>query len=299
MITPRIIRRRLIPSVIVLLTLSVFGSGITLALFHYTHVFGDPEVRAIAAIRLANSAQASRNQPLPGTPDLSSLDLRLAGQNLAAGAPVLLRIFKREFELELWMLQDGAYRLFATYPICRWSGQLGPKLSKGDKQAPEGFYSVSAHQMNPHSRWHRSFNVGFPNAYDQAHGRTGAALMVHGGCSSAGCYAMTNSVIDEIWRLTTAALNGGRQKQFQVQVFPFRMTDETLAAHASSPYIAFWRQLKLGSDLFERSRLPPRVSVCGGNYHFDAARSTEVTPDGEIGCTPAASTVVARAKKSL
>ena len=83
-------------------------------------------------------------------------------------------------------------RRFATYPICLWSGRLGPKLREGDRQAPEGFYTVSAEQLNPNSRWHRSFSLGFPNAFDQAHGRTGSFIMVHGGCPSIGCYAMTD-----------------------------------------------------------------------------------------------------------
>jgi murein L,D-transpeptidase YafK len=296
LIPPQTLRRRLVPLALIFVVVSISGSGIAMALMHYTNVFGDPETRAITATRIANYTRASRNLPLPGTPDLKSLDKRLSTQSLAAGAPVLVRIFKREFQLELWMMREGRYELFSSYPICRWSGQLGPKLFKGDKQAPEGFYEVSANQMNPHSRWHRSFNVGFPNAFDQAHGRTGSALMVHGGCSSAGCYAMTNGVIDEIWQLTLAALSKGQQKRFQVQVFPFRMTENNLANHSNSPYIEFWRQLKQGSDLFEHSHLPPRVSVCGGNYHFDVGRSLEVTSERQIGCTPSAAKVVARTK---
>ena len=296
MIPPQTLRPRHIALAITILVVSMFGSGFAWALMHYTSVFGDPETRAITATRIANYTRASRNLPLPGTPDLTILDKRLAAHNVKEGAPVLIRIFKREFEFELWMMRDGRYELFSTYPICRWSGQLGPKLFKGDKQAPEGFYEVAANQMNPNSRWRRSFNVGFPNAFDQAHGRTGSALMVHGGCSSAGCYAMTNDVIDEIWRLTSAALNKGQQKRFQLQVFPFRMSEANLENHAQSPYIAFWHQLKQGSDLFEQTKLPPRVTVCGGNYHFEAGRTMEVTPERETGCTPSASNVVVHTK---
>ena len=90
-------------------------------------------------------------------------------QGVALGAPVFIRIFKREFELELWMRRDGRFHRFAIYPICRWSGRLGPKLVEGDSQAPEGFYTVDAKALNPASRWHRSFNLGFPNAFDRAH----------------------------------------------------------------------------------------------------------------------------------
>jgi murein L,D-transpeptidase YafK len=219
----------------------------------------------IEAERSRRLTYAAMGAPLPGTPDLDALDKRLAAQGLAPGAPVLLRIFKLEFELELWMRQGDGFHLFATYPICRWSGALGPKLREGDWQAPEGFYTVDANALNPHSRWHRAFNLGFPNVLDRAHGRTGSYLMVHGGCSSIGCYAMTDPVIDEVWGLVTAALKRG-QRRFHVHVFPFRMTEENLAQRSKQPWAAFWRDLKPGYDLFEATRHPPGISVCQGRY---------------------------------
>lgn len=206
---------------------------------------------------------------LPGTPDLADLDGRLASHGLAAGNPIFMRIFKREWELELWMKRDGRFHRFATYPICKWSGSLGPKIKQGDRQAPEGFYTVDAKQLNPKSAWHRSFNLGFPNTFDKALGRTGSFLMVHGGCGSIGCYAMTNPVIDEIWRLVTAALDGGQQR-FQVQVLPFRMTERNLELYGGTRNSAFWTSLKPGYDLFEASQVPPKVSVCGKRYAFTA-----------------------------
>lgn len=231
---------------------------------------------------------AGFNVALPGTPDLADLDGRLKARGLALGNPVLVRIFKREFELELWMMQGGRFRHLATYPICKWSGELGPKVRQGDRQAPEGFYTVDQGALNPNSAWHRSFNLGFPNAYDRAHGRTGSLLMVHGGCGSIGCYAMTNPVIAEIWKLVTAALKGG-QPRFQVQVFPFRMTEANLARHAASPSAPFWAGLKPGYDLFEQSQVPPRVSVCGGKYAFAPGGSGyDGSAPVEAGCPGAA-----------
>lgn len=243
----------------------------------------------IEAQRARRLAYAVQGKPLPGTPDLENLEGRLAAHGLALGAPVFIRIFKREFELELWMKRDDRFHRFAVYPICRWSGDLGPKLAQGDWQAPEGFYTVDAKAMNPTSRWHRSFNLGFPNHFDRAHQRTGNYLMVHGGCSSTGCFAMTDPVIDEIWRLVGAALKGG-QPRFHVHVFPFRMTEENLALRSHMQWASFWRDLKLGHDAFEESQLPPKVSVCQGRYVFTPApqqMSTSHEIDGR--CPPAAS----------
>lgn len=216
---------------------------------------------------------ASTGQAMPGTPDVTRLDERLREKNMALGTPILMRVFKREFELELWMLKEGRYELFATYPICKWSGRLGPKLQTGDRQSPEGFYSVDKAALNPNSRWHRSFNLGFPNAYDRSHGRTGSFLMVHGGCGSIGCYAMTNPVIEEIWTIVTRALDGGQQR-FQVQVYPFRMTDQNLAAYHGERWSPFWSELKTGYDYFERDRLPPAVRVCDQRYAFTSGART-------------------------
>lgn len=206
--------------------------------------------------------------PMPGEPDLEQLPQRLANAGVKEGSPILVRIFKSEFELELWMQRDGVFHRFATYPICRWSGRIGPKFREGDVQAPEGFYTVDQAALNPNSRWYRSFNLGYPNAFDRAQGRTGSLIMVHGGCASIGCFAMTNAQMREIWQLVTAALQSGQQR-FQVQVYPFRMTADRMKAFAASPNIDFWRNLKEGSDLFEASSLPPKVAVCKGQYQFE------------------------------
>jgi murein L,D-transpeptidase YafK len=203
--------------------------------------------------------------PLPGTPDLAHRKERLAENGLTRGAPVFFRIFKREQELELWMKKGEAFSLFATYPICRFSGELGPKEREGDFQAPKGFYSVGRAQLNPNSVNHRAFNLGYPNLHDAALGRTGTFLMIHGKCISSGCYAMTDPVIEEIWDLAVAALDGG-QRRIGVHIFPFRMTRQNLAIFGGGRWGGFWRDLKPGYDLFEASRTPPRIGVCAGRY---------------------------------
>jgi len=215
--------------------------------------------------------------------DPAQVEERLKEKGLKRGSPVFLRIFKGDLEAEVWMKRGERYELFATYPICAWSGQLGPKVHEGDLQAPEGFYSIGKDQLNPNSHYHRAFNLGYPNALDRAHNRTGANLMVHGGCASVGCIAMTDAAIDELWLLVTAALDNG-QERVPAHVFPFRMTDERMAAFAWHPWADFWRDMKPAHDLFERSHIPPRISVCNARYSVQGRTEGGWTPVSQSEC---------------
>ncbi|OJY34679.1 MAG: hypothetical protein BGP06_17655 [Rhizobiales bacterium 65-9] len=201
------------------------------------------------------------------SPEIVSL---MNEKGMTKSDPILIRSFKQEAELEVWKkARDGKYALLKTFPICRWSGQLGPKVREGDRQAPEGYYPISPAQMNPNSSYHLSFDMGFPNAYDRQHGRSGKFLMVHGACSSAGCYSMTDKQVQDIYALVRDAQGGG-QRAVQMQAFPFRMTAENLAKHRYNPNIAFWKNLKEGSDYFEVAHEEPRVTTAGGRYAFNA-----------------------------
>jgi murein L,D-transpeptidase YafK len=195
----------------------------------------------------------------------------IEAKNMTKDSPILVRIFKEESELEVWK-QDttGHFALLKTYPICRWSGELGPKIKLGDRQAPEGFYTITPGQMNPNSNYYLAINTGFPNSYDRANGRTGEFLMIHGDCSSAGCYAMTDEQISEIYSLARESFFGG-QKAFQIQAYPFHMTPANMARHRDSPSMPFWKMIKEGYDHFEVTRLEPKVDVCDKHYVFDAA----------------------------
>jgi murein L,D-transpeptidase YafK len=201
-------------------------------------------------------------------------------KSMAKESPILIRIFKEESELELWKVdRSGRLALLRTYPICRWSGNLGPKFQEGDRQAPEGFYTITPDLMNPHSSYHLAINTGFPNAYDRANGRSGTSLMIHGDCASVGCYAMTDEQITEIYSLAREAFFGG-QRSFQVQAYPFRMTPLNMARHRDSPHLAFWKVLKQGYDHFEVTRKEPKVAVCDMHYVFDAQSSGKFNPVG-------------------
>ena len=214
-------------------------------------------------------AAACANAPVipPADQPLSKDALMLLGKKgMTAEAPIYVRIFKEESELEVWKQRDdGRFYHFKTYPICNWSGNLGPKLKQGDYQAPEGFYTIQASQLNPNSNYHLAFNLGFPNAYDKAQSRTGDYVMIHGQCKSAGCYAMTDALIEEVYALGRDAIKAG-QTSFHVDAFPFRMTDSNMMRHASSQWVPFWRTLKEGYDHFEASRVPADVAICERKY---------------------------------
>jgi murein L,D-transpeptidase YafK len=202
-------------------------------------------------------------------------------------APMLIRAFKQESEIEVWkQTSSGKMELLKTYPMCRWSGQLGPKVREGDRQVPEGFYTITQGQMNPNSSFYLSFNVGYPNDVDRQLGRTGSHIMVHGDCSSMGCFAMTDGQIADIYALTRESFAGG-QKAIQMQSYPFRMTPENLAKFRNDPNIAFWRTLKEGNDHFMVTQKETRVSACGGRYAFGTEPGT-CAPDPAAGETRAA-----------
>jgi murein L,D-transpeptidase YafK len=230
---------------------------------------------ALAAIALAGvlagctEATLGDVSPKATKPLPAALVQSMRAKGMTTTSPIMVRIFKEEGKLEVWKQKDnGRYDIAASYDICKWSGRLGPKFTEGDRQAPEGFYTVRPHQMNPKSSYHLSFNIGFPNAYDRAHGRTGQHLMVHGACSSAGCYSMTDEQVEQIYAFARDAFKGG-QTEFQIQAFPFRMTAANMARYKDDPNYAFWKMLKEGYDHFEITKVPPKVDVCERRYVFN------------------------------
>jgi murein L,D-transpeptidase YafK len=250
----------------------VIGSG-------SSHLIRDRLVRALTASAVLAGAlmlagcygEEGYQIPTRAMKELSPEMVTLLQQkNMPKDSPILIRIFKEESELEVWKQDTTArYELVKVYPICRWSGDIGPKVKEGDRQAPEGFYPISPGLMNPNSSYYLAINTGFPNAFDKANNYSGAFLMIHGDCSSRGCYAMTDEQIGEIYSLARESFLGG-QKAFQVQAYPFRMTAANLARHRNNPNMAFWKMIKVGNDHFEVSHLEPKVDVCDKHYVFDA-----------------------------
>lgn len=209
---------------------------------------------------VANKAE----HPLP-----SKIKNKMKAKDMRSRSPIMMRIFKQENVLEVWKQKgNGRFEIIASYEICKWSGKLGPKFKEGDRQAPEGFYMINKHQMNPKSSYYLSFNLGYPNVFDRSHGRTGTHLMVHGACSSAGCYSMSDEQVLQIYGFARDAFRGG-QKAFQVQAFPFRMNAENMAKHKNHKDFAFWKNIKVGYDHFELTKRPPKVDVCDRRYKFN------------------------------
>ncbi|MEN9359306.1 MAG: hypothetical protein RL095_841 [Verrucomicrobiota bacterium] len=205
------------------------------------------------------SRQAEARQTPLLEPALHPLKLEL-------GAPVLLRLFKEEREAELWMRQDGGSWVKARqWPITALSGELGPKQKEGDRQGPEGYYAVQVKALNPASSYHLSMNIGYPNAYDKAQKRSGSLIMIHGGAASIGCFALGDPAVEELWTLAAAAFRRG-QKEIEVHAYPFRLEEAKMKAHAESPWMPFWQELKLGYERFRKKPGPLKVSVKNGSY---------------------------------
>lgn len=243
------------------LLLGAAGLAIGAALLAWPTTGRTLVARAESAGRVATGDRAARAEARVRP----ALERDLAQAGLRWGAPVFIRIHKDESELELWLDDGQRFRLFRTYPICTWSGALGPKLRQGDGQSPEGFYKVARGQLNPHSQYHLSFNLGYPNAYDRAHGRTGDFLMVHGSCVSIGCYAMGDANIEQIYSLLAAALANG-QAAVPVHVFPFRFDRRADGEWPAETWRDFWLNLREGNAAFERTGRPPRITVANRRY---------------------------------
>ncbi|MEZ5997591.1 MAG: murein L,D-transpeptidase family protein [Hyphomonas sp.] len=228
-----------------------------------------PAVLAVAGVNDVPSSPRSRAAIAREAPALTEA---LAEKGLTLGAPVYLRLTKEPAVMTAYVRNaDGVYEPFRSWPVCAFSGKLGPKQAEGDLQAPEGFYSVSPGQMNPSSSYHLSFDLGYPNAFDRAQGRTGSFLMVHGDCVSIGCYAMTDEAIEEIWTLMESAFEQG-QTSVPVHVFPFPMTAANLQRHAGSPNDPFWRSLAPAWKAFEDSGEIPQMRVEDGAYQLSGAQ---------------------------
>ncbi len=247
------------------------------------------QFKTALALSLAAALLTSCVQDTLDVTKLKNKEIRLSSKTrnqiarlgMRRNAPIMVRIFKEEGVLEVWKSKpNGRYEMVKDYQICAWSGMLGPKKKEGDRQAPEGFYNITPALLNPYSKYYLAFNMGYPNSFDRSLGRTGSNLMVHGACSSRGCYSMTDLQMQEIFAFAKEAFDGG-QRSFQVQALPFRMTADNMARHANSPHYEFWKNLKVGYDHFELTHRPPEVAVCENKYVFNQVGADGLNPRGQ------------------
>jgi murein L,D-transpeptidase YafK len=230
-------------------------------------------IGSLIAICSARANEAAAEKPLP-----AAVEAAIIMHSIAPGAPIYLRVFKEESELEVWKARpNGRYALIKTFPVCNWGGTLGPKQTQGDLMSPEGFYNITPSAMKPDSKYHLAFNIGYPNALDRALGRTGGFIMVHGDCRSVGCFAMSDKLIEEIYAFVRDALAAG-QSSIPIHVFPFRMTAENMKRFAGNPAHDTWGPLKQAYDDFAETRVPPKIGMCGKRYIVNSIAPVGMDP---------------------
>jgi murein L,D-transpeptidase YafK len=261
-------------------SLSRLCGAVSLAVAMSGPVVAEPLTDALAIV--PDTSSAARQSRVVPRLDRSAFELRKGLPAVQPGPPIYIRIFKETSTLEVWDIgADGIASHRMTYPICTFSGGLGPKQRQGDYQSPEGFYAVPPSAMKPNSSFHLAFNIGYPNALDRAHGRTGNLIMVHGVCSSSGCFSMTNPLVTQIYAHVRAAHAGG-QGAVPVHVFPFAMTPENIGRHASHPAAKTWAPLADAFRAFEATRRVPTAVTCERRYvvepHWAGAAPVALAP---------------------
>ncbi len=244
---------------------------------------------AILAMLMLAACQGSSLDDLAPNPNKElpqKILQKMKAKGMNKSSPVMFRLFKDEHVVEVWKQKtNGRFDMIANYNICAWSGTLGPKYKEGDRQAPEGYYPIRPSQMNPASKYFLAINTGYPNNYDRAHGRSGSNLMIHGACSSSGCYSITDDNVQEIFAFARDAFAGG-QTEIMLEALPFRMTPEKMALYTKHKDFAFWNMLKEGYDYFELTKTPPKVDFCEKKYVFNRISADGKPLNVNAACPP-------------
>lgn len=121
--------------------------------------------------------------------------------------------FKEEKIFEMYGWINGHWKLLKSYPFTAFSGELGPKLRQGDRQIPEGLYTITL--LNPQSTYHRSLRVSYPSDFDRGHaridgrGNLGGDIYVHGYNATIGCIPLGDMAIEEVYSFGEVAFDKG------------------------------------------------------------------------------------------
>ncbi len=167
---------------------------------------------------------------------LDSLDLPRSGYSLRMEA------FKAEQLLHIYLKGDSSdWKRVRTYPFCKFSGQLGPKLKEGDRQIPEGIYKVAV--FNPKSKFYLSLGLDYPNERDMLiadPNSPGSDIYIHGGCQTVGCIPITDEKMAELFLLAKSAA-----AHIEVVILPFDPSEQNkLKFFDDFPqWKSFWREL--------------------------------------------------------
>ncbi len=219
----------------------------------------------------------------PHSPGELSVLTRLRGVGFGDKPRLYIRLFKVERLLEVWIRKGGSYKLYQSFDICKYSGEVGPKLKEGDGQAPEGFYHIPVEEIFWRSRrWPEALNLAFPNVFDAQNRRTGSYLLIHGGCSSKGCFALENGPMAQLFALVRLAARGG-QKVFPIHIFPFRLTAQRWADYKGHRWAPFWQSLQPAYDYFRRYRNLPEIVACSAGYKVSSLRALDDDAKGVRG----------------
>ncbi len=130
--------------------------------------------------------------------------------------PTVDRVLVLKKEHRLLLLSGD--QIVKAYSVALGSGGLAPKRRQGDDKTPEGLYRID--YRNPASRFHLALHISYPDQSDKEQARKmgvspGGDIMIHGLGSefkslgakhysydwTAGCIAVTDSEIEEIWQL--------------------------------------------------------------------------------------------------
>jgi len=121
------------------------------------------------------------------------------------------------------LLAYGHGHLLKTYRVSIGSGPPGPKEYEGDHRTPEGIYHICA--KNPNSGYYKNLGISYPGAADIKHAHelgksTGGDVKIHGLKNgrgyigrfhrlrnwTAGCIALTNEEVDELYEHTPVGI---------------------------------------------------------------------------------------------
>lgn len=177
---------------------------------------------------------------------------------------IQLIALKEKRRLELWGYQNDQWHFIHDYAVFAASGGVGPKLYEGDKQVPEGFYRIV--ELNPNSHFHLSMKLNYPNGYDwlnatrEGRATPGSNIFIHGSAWSAGCLAIGNRYIEELFYLVAQV--GLEQSAVLIAPYDFRQK-EIVSVENGPPWLDelyTYMKLRLAHFPLADKTLNPNVS---------------------------------------